>query len=87
MLPQPACWGAVEPVLLSLPRYLCRRYTTDDFVIMETTNSVYNKSLYDLIQPNCALTWQRVQVRGGGWRSGVGSRGGRSKKEALLHFN
>lgn len=43
-----------------------KRYTTDDFVIMETTNSVYNKSLYDLIQPNCALTWQRVQVRGGG---------------------
>lgn len=29
---------------------------------METTNGMYNKSMYDAIHPRCALTWQRVQV-------------------------
>lgn len=29
---------------------------------METTNGLYNKSLYDAIVPECALMWQRVQV-------------------------
>ena len=44
------------------------RYTTSRFVIMETTNGVYNRSLYEAITPNSALMWQRAQVRGGGGR-------------------
>ena len=39
------------------------RYTTNRFVIMETTNGVYNKTLYDAIKPQSVLMWQRVQVR------------------------
>ena len=35
-------------------------YTDSNLVIMETTNSNLNDSLYDLIQPNCLLTWVRV---------------------------
>eukprot|EP00873_Tetraselmis_striata_P025707 jgi/Tetstr1/445971/TSEL_000300.t1 len=45
-------------------------YTTDRFLILETTNGVYNKSLYDVLQPECALMWQRVQVANMGARSG-----------------
>ena len=33
---------------------------------METTNGVYNRSLYEAITPSSALMWQRVQARGGG---------------------
>ena len=47
------------------------RYTTSRFVIMETTNGVYNRSLYEAITPSSALMWQRVQVRGGGGVPGV----------------
>ncbi|KXZ50243.1 hypothetical protein GPECTOR_17g881 [Gonium pectorale] len=45
-------------------------YTTDTFVVMETTNGIYNKDLYDLIQPKCVLMWQRVQVANFGARTG-----------------
>mmetsp|Transcript_13709 Transcript_13709/g.38800 ORF Transcript_13709/g.38800 Transcript_13709/m.38800 type:complete len:662 (+) Transcript_13709:123-2108(+) len=45
-------------------------YTTGRFVIMETTNGMYNKDLYDSITPSCALMWQRVQVANLGAGSG-----------------
>ena len=35
-------------------------YTDSNLVVMETTNSNLNDSLYDLIQPNSLLTWVRV---------------------------
>ncbi|GIL72060.1 hypothetical protein Vretimale_537 [Volvox reticuliferus] len=37
---------------------------------METTNGIYNKELYDLIQPKCVLMWQRAQVANFGAREG-----------------
>eukprot|EP00195_Chlamydomonas_chlamydogama_P006390 CAMPEP_0202898474 /NCGR_PEP_ID=MMETSP1392-20130828/6989_1 /ASSEMBLY_ACC=CAM_ASM_000868 /TAXON_ID=225041 /ORGANISM="Chlamydomonas chlamydogama, Strain SAG 11-48b" /LENGTH=648 /DNA_ID=CAMNT_0049584415 /DNA_START=109 /DNA_END=2053 /DNA_ORIENTATION=- len=46
-------------------------YTTDRFVVMETTNGVYNASLYDLITPQSALMWQRVQVANWGASDGA----------------
>ena len=54
-----------------------RRDTTDKFVVMETTNGIYNKELFELIQPKCVLMWQRVQVRGEGWIGKGGSSGQR----------
>jgi hypothetical protein len=44
---------------------------------METTNGIYNKELFELIQPKCVLMWQRVQVRGEGWIGKGGSSGQR----------
>ena len=32
---------------------------TPQFVVMETTNSVFNRKLFDLITPESVLTWQR----------------------------
>ncbi|KAG1673709.1 hypothetical protein FOA52_010578 [Chlamydomonas sp. UWO 241] len=45
-------------------------YTSDRLVIMETTNGVYEPSLYDAIHTRCALMWQRVQVANLGADSG-----------------
>ena len=33
-----------------------------NLVSMETTNGIYNNSLYDYVTPYCLLTWQRVIV-------------------------
>ncbi len=33
---------------------------------METTNGIYNKTLYDMIHAKAVLMWQRVQVGNGG---------------------
>ncbi|EFJ52468.1 hypothetical protein VOLCADRAFT_86598 [Volvox carteri f. nagariensis] len=58
-------WAATGPLTVSSSPGLLHSkddwYTTDVFVVMETTNGVYNKELYDLIQPKCVLMWQRVQ--------------------------
>jgi hypothetical protein len=35
---------------------------TPQFVAMETTNSVFNRSLFGLVTPQSALTWQRNQI-------------------------
>ncbi len=52
--------------------------STDDFyqistklVVMETTNDVFNMSLYDLIVPQSVLSWPRVVVANTLTRSGV----------------
>ncbi|GFR48281.1 hypothetical protein Agub_g10056 [Astrephomene gubernaculifera] len=67
-------WGASGPLTVSSSPGLLHSkddwYTTDKFVIMETTNGLYNKSLYDLIQPRCVLMWQRAQLANFGARSG-----------------
>lgn len=54
--------------------------STDDFyildsgmVVMETTNNVFNHSLYDGVKPQSALSWQRVRVANmlaGQWLAG-----------------
>lgn len=38
---------------------------------METTNGIYNKSLYDAIQPHALLMWQRAQVANFGAAGGA----------------
>lgn len=67
-------WSASGPLLFaSSPGLLYSKddwYTTDTLVIMETTNGIYNQSLFDLIKPSCALMWQRVQLANFGARSG-----------------
>ncbi|GIL94293.1 hypothetical protein Vretimale_537, partial [Volvox reticuliferus] len=67
-------WAASGPVTVSSSPGLLHSkddwYTTDKFVVMETTNGIYNKELYDLIQPKCVLMWQRAQVANFGAREG-----------------
>ena len=31
-------------------------------VMLQTTNSLFNHSLYDLVKPESVLAWQRVRV-------------------------
>ncbi|GLC34600.1 hypothetical protein PLESTB_001243800 [Pleodorina starrii] len=67
-------WASTGPVTVSSSPGLLHSkddwYTTDAFVVMETTNGIYNKNLYDKIQPKCVLMWQRVQVANFGAREG-----------------
>eukprot|EP00197_Chlamydomonas_leiostraca_P012814 CAMPEP_0202861356 /NCGR_PEP_ID=MMETSP1391-20130828/2783_1 /ASSEMBLY_ACC=CAM_ASM_000867 /TAXON_ID=1034604 /ORGANISM="Chlamydomonas leiostraca, Strain SAG 11-49" /LENGTH=764 /DNA_ID=CAMNT_0049540735 /DNA_START=73 /DNA_END=2368 /DNA_ORIENTATION=- len=59
-------WSETGPLVVSSsPGLLYSKddwYTTDRFVVMETTNGVYNKRLYDHIPQECALVWQRALV-------------------------
>ena len=32
-------------------------------VMLQTTNSLFNQTLYDLVKPQSVLAWQRVRVR------------------------
>jgi hypothetical protein len=34
-------------------------------VVLETTNNIFNMSLYDLVVPQSVLAWQRVRVANG----------------------
>lgn len=46
-------------------------YTTRQLVVMETTNSVFNRTLFDLyITPQSAFTWQRAYAANGWAQSG-----------------
>ena len=36
--------------------------TSQDLFVTETTNSIFNNSLYDLLSPESLLVWQRVMV-------------------------
>ncbi|GAX78296.1 hypothetical protein CEUSTIGMA_g5738.t1 [Chlamydomonas eustigma] len=60
-------WSKTGPITISSSPGLVAYskddwYSTDKLVIMETTNGIYNQSLYDHIQPECVLMWQRAQV-------------------------
>jgi hypothetical protein len=47
-------------------------YVTPRFVSMETTNSVFNHTLYELyITPASALSWQRAYISNGWATSGA----------------
>lgn len=51
---------ASSPGLLHSKDDFC---TTADLAVMETTNSVFNRTLFDLYTtPQSALSWQRVTV-------------------------
>ncbi|KAG2499635.1 hypothetical protein HYH03_002574 [Edaphochlamys debaryana] len=67
-------WASSGPLTVSSSPGLLHSkddwYTTDQFVVMETTNGIYNKTLYDLISHRSVLMWQRVQVANYGARSG-----------------
>ena len=46
----------------ALATFLCVQ-TSKGLVVMETTESVFNNSLYDLIKPrDCVMSWVRVVV-------------------------
>ena len=53
----------------AFPSYPGLLFSSDDFylldsnlVVMETTNSIYNESLYEVLKPECLLTWIRSTV-------------------------
>ena len=50
----------------AFPSYPGLLFSSDDFyvldsnlLVMETTNTIYNDSLYDVLKPECVLTWLR----------------------------
>jgi hypothetical protein len=45
-------------------------YTTDSLVVVETTNSIFNTTLYNAISTSTALSWQRAMVANTLARSG-----------------
>ena len=54
---------------IAFPSYPGLLFSSDDFylmdsnlVVMETTNPVYNNSLYEKVKPECLLTWVRSML-------------------------
>ena len=37
-------------------------YLDSKLIVMETTNSIYDDTLYDLLKPECLLTWVRTMI-------------------------
>ena len=64
------CWGVVggglvaaQPSLTLTPHHTrLSQYATPNTVVIETTNSIFNKALYKKITTQCALSWQRAAV-------------------------
>eukprot|EP01138_Halocafeteria_seosinensis_P015820 gb/GECG01016145.1/.p1 GENE.gb/GECG01016145.1/~~gb/GECG01016145.1/.p1 ORF type:complete len:379 (+),score=42.33 gb/GECG01016145.1/:1-1137(+) len=60
----------VEISMSSSPGFL---HSKDDFyvvpgmAVMETTNAIFNKTLYNRLTPSCALSWQRAAI--GVWQA------------------
>jgi hypothetical protein len=60
----------VKSRIMQFSSYPATLSSNDDFlqmpdtqiVVLETTNGIYNTSLYDLVTPNALLAWHRVQI-------------------------
>jgi len=56
-------------------------HLSSGLVMLQTTNSIFNTSLYDQVHPQALLSWQRVRV------ANMMARGGKEWSDILAYYN